>query len=119
MLCSTIPLPHYPVIQNLVSSSISIEIAIESIVKLVNWQQDQAVPYFLVSLPKLSQKSRSIDGSRFLGLFRKGKTHILAKFHRSDLVICGHSREGKTTSYSQINTVTGMSIISENSWSIE
>ena len=33
------------------------------------------------------------------------KTSVLAKFHRADLVICSHSREGKTTSYSQINTV--------------
>ena len=56
-------------------------------------------------LPKQSQKSRSIlyDGSRSLGLFRKGKTHIIAKFHRTDLVICSHSREEKTLSYSKIN----------------
>ena len=41
------------------------------------------------SLPKQSQRSRSIlqDGSRFLGLFRKGKNGIKAKFHRTDLVI--------------------------------
>ena len=30
----------------------------------------------------------------------KGKTCIIAKFHRTDLVICGHSREKKTPSYS-------------------
>ena len=42
-------------------------------------------------------KSRSIiDSSRFLGLFRKGKTSIIAKFHRTDLVLCSHSRERKT-----------------------
>ena len=35
----------------------------------------------------------------------KGKTHIIAKFLRTDLVICSHSREGETPSYSQINTV--------------
>ena len=35
----------------------------------------------------------------------KGKTHIIAKFLRTDLVICSHSREGETLSYSQINTV--------------
>ena len=40
-----------------------------------------------------------------LGLFRKGKTSIIAIFHRSDLVICSRSREGKTPSYSQINRV--------------
>ena len=58
-------------------------------------------------LPKQSQKSRSIikDGSRSLGLFRKGKTCIIAKFHSADLIICNHSREGKTPSYSQINAV--------------
>ena len=48
-------------------------------------------------LPKQSQKSRSVlkDGSRSLGLFRKGKTRITAKLHRADLIICTHSREGK------------------------
>ena len=40
------------------------------------------------------------DGSRSLGLFWNGKTHIIAKLHRTDLVICSHSREGKTPSYS-------------------
>ena len=35
----------------------------------------------------------------------KGKTHILINFHRTDLVVCSHSRERKTTSYSQINMV--------------
>ena len=35
----------------------------------------------------------------------------LAKLHRTDLIFCTHSREGKTPSYSQINTVckTGQS----------
>ena len=37
---------------------------------------------------------------------RKGKTHIIAKFHRTDLVIESHSREGKPPSYSRINTVS-------------
>ena len=48
-------------------------------------------------LPKQSQKSRSIlqDGSRSLGLFRKGKTRITAKLQRADMIICTHSREGK------------------------
>ena len=37
-------------------------------------------------LPKQSQKSRSVllDRSRSLGLFLKGKTRIIAKFHRTD-----------------------------------
>ena len=40
-------------------------------------------------LPKQSQRSRSIlqDGSRSLGLFRKGKIGIIAKFLRANLVI--------------------------------
>ena len=38
--------------------------------------------------------------------FRKGKTHIIAKFHKTDLIICSHSREWKTPSYSRINMVT-------------
>ena len=54
-----------------------------------------------------SQTSRSIlqDGSRSLRLFRKGKTHIIAKFHWTDLVICSHSKERKTPTYSRRNTV--------------
>ena len=31
--------------------------------------------------------------------------HIIANFHGNDLVICSDSREGKSPSYSQINTV--------------
>ena len=40
-------------------------------------------------LPKQPQRSRSIlqDGSRSLGLFRKGKIGIIAKFHRTELII--------------------------------
>ena len=59
-------------------------------------------------LPKQSKRSRSIlqDGSRSFGLFRKGKIGIIAKFHRTDLVIWSHSRGTKTPSYSRINTVS-------------
>ena len=61
----------------------------------------------MVFLPKQSQKSRPVskDESRSLELFRKGKTRIIAKFHRTDLAIFGHSREGKTSSYGQLNMV--------------
>ena len=34
------------------------------------------------------------------GLARKGKTRIIAKSHRTDLVICCNSIEGKILSYS-------------------
>ena len=44
------------------------------------------------TIPKI--KIRLIGRSRSFGLFRKGKTHIIAKFHRTDLVIFSHSREG-------------------------
>ena len=40
-----------------------------------------------------------------MGLIMKGKSLIVAKFHRTDLVICCHSKGGKTLSYSRINTV--------------
>ena len=33
-----------------------------------------------------------------MGYFRKDKTRIIAKFHRTDLVICSHSGEGKSPS---------------------
>ena len=46
--------------------------------------------------PKQSQKSRSIFNIRFLGLFTKGKTHIIAKLHRANLVIFSHIREGNS-----------------------
>ena len=49
--------------------------------------------------------SKTIQKSRSLGLFRKGKTRLTAKLHRTDLIICTHSREGNTLSYSRINTV--------------
>ena len=38
-------------------------------------------------------------------MFWKGKTCIIAKLHRTDRVICSHSREVKPPSYSRINTV--------------
>ena len=43
----------------------------------------------IIFLPKQSQRSRSVlkDGSRSLALFRKGKIGVIAKFHRTDLVI--------------------------------
>ena len=61
-----------------------------------------------VFLPIQSQRSRSIlqDRSRSFGLFRKGKIGIIAKFHRTDLVIWSHSRGTKTLSYSQIHMVS-------------
>ena len=56
-----------------------------------------------------NQKSRSIlyNGStcRSLGLFRKGKTCIIANFHRIDVVICSHSSGRKTLTYKRINKV--------------
>ena len=33
---------------------------------------------------------------QIFGLFRKDKSCIVTKFHRTDSVICCHSREGKT-----------------------
>ena len=44
-----------------------------------------------------------MDLNRSLGLFRKSKIRIIAKFLRTDLVICSHSREGENPSYIQIN----------------
>ena len=40
-----------------------------------------------------------------MGLFRKDKIGIIAKFYRTDLVILSHSRGTENPSYSQINTV--------------
>ena len=38
-----------------------------------------------------------------MGLFRKGKTCITAKFDGTDLVFCSCFRKGKTLFYSRIN----------------
>ena len=87
-------------------------------------QNSEQIPYFFdislvirqsFFLPKQFQKSRSIlkDGSRSFGLFRKGKTCIIAKFHWTDLVNCSHSREGKTLSYRLLNTVISINVLRE------
>ena len=74
------------------------------------------LPYFFRYQTELSSfrnnlknldPSYKMDLARSLELFRKGNTCVKAKFHRTDLVICSHSREGKTPSYSKINTVFG------------
>ena len=55
------------------------------------------IPYFFayktVFFP--SETIPKIQIRRSLGLFRKGKTCITGKLHRTDLIICTHSREGK------------------------
>ena len=45
----------------------------------------------------------------------RGKTGIIAKFHRTDLVVCtcSHFREGKTLSYSQRNMVLSHNIVTK------
>ena len=50
-------------------------------------------------LPKHCKKSRFIlkDRPRSLELFRKGETCIMAKLHRTDLVICSHSSQMNTS----------------------
>ena len=50
--------------------------------------------------PKNLALSYNIRQIRCLGLFSKGKTCNTASFHRTDVVICSHSQEGKTLSYS-------------------
>ena len=71
-------------------------------------------PYHISSVIRQSfpcqnnpKNSRSIlyDGCRSLGLFMKGKTHIIANFLWTDLVISSHFREEETPSYTGINTV--------------
>ena len=45
--------------------------------------------------PENLDPSYKIDLESF-GLFRKGKTRIMAKFQRTDSVVCCHSSEGET-----------------------
>ena len=44
----------------------------------------------------LKNNPKNLDLSRTLGLLRKGKTHIIAKFRRTDLVIFSGCRDRKT-----------------------
>ena len=75
--------PQYPLL------SVALYYHISSVIALTGQS--------LFSFQKQSPKSRwvSQDKSRSLRLVRKGKYHIIAKFHRTDLVICSHYREGK------------------------
>ena len=73
----------------------------------------KALPYFFgykTEFFSFQNNPKNLDPSYKMDLdlwrlFRKGKTHIIAKFQRTYLVICSHSREGKTLCYSRINTV--------------
>ena len=58
--------------------------------------------YHISSVIRLSCfPSKTIyNGSRSFGLFRKGRVKLVAKLHRTDLVVCRHLRERKTLSYS-------------------
>ena len=58
-------------------------------------QEVITIVYRISSIIRQRFYSSKTIGSRSLGLLRKGKTHIKAKFHRNDLVIYSHSREGK------------------------
>ena len=58
-------------------------------VKIFLWLQDGLFSFQNNPKDLESQRSRSIlkDRSRSLGLFRKAKIGIIAKFHKTDLVI--------------------------------
>ena len=45
--------------------------------------------------PKTLDPSSCKTDLDFWNLFWKGKIHIIAKFHRTDLVVGSHSKEGK------------------------
>ena len=44
-----------------------------------------------------------------------GRIKLIAKFHRTDLVICCHSREGKNLFYSRINMIKEIMALTQNS----
>ena len=59
---------------------------------------DPYVPYFFrykVEFFFLSKSVQNKSDSISLGLFRKDKTFAIAKFHRTDLVICVIVERGK------------------------
>ena len=77
------------------------------------------LPYFFsykTEFFSFQNNPKNLDGSRSLGLLRKGKTHILAKFLRTHLVFCSYSREGETPSYNRINTVSWILLDSGSGW---
>ena len=46
-----------------------------------------------------------------MGLFWKGKVHLIAEIYETDLDILGHIREKETLFYSQINAVQKQSAV--------
>ena len=71
----------------------------------LNGNNTNLMPHFFCYKTEFSSFQNNPNGSRSLRLFRNGEIHIIAKYHRTDLVILSHSREGKTKSYGQINMV--------------
>ena len=80
------------------------------------------VPYFFdykTGVFSFQNNSKDLDPSCKMDLdlwdcLGMGKIGIIARFHRTDLVICSHSRGTKPLSYSRINTVH----ISPSKWNI-
>ena len=60
----------------------------------------KCILFILYGIPYFFSYKTEFDRSRSLGLFCKGKNHIMAKIHRADLVICSHYKERKPPSYS-------------------
>ena len=71
------------------------ELHIVGMLKLLKYRISVAIRQSFFFLPKHFRNSRSVlnDRSKSLGLFRIGKTYIIAKFHGTDLAICSHFRE--------------------------
>ena len=63
-----------------------------------------ALQYFLgfkTGVISFQNNPKTLDPSYKMDLdLWNGKTHIIAKFHRTDVLICSHSRVGKTLTYS-------------------
>ena len=69
-----------------------------------------AIPYFFVykiEFIPFQNNSINLDLS-YRTLFRKGKTSIIAKFHRTDLVICSHSRGENPVLWSNKYSIPGI-----------
>ena len=70
-----------------------------------SWQSWSQLPYFFgykTEFFSFQNNLTNLDLWDYLGRVK----HIIAKLHRTDLVICSHSRKRKTLFYSQINTVS-------------
>ena len=83
----------------------AVEMKLETIAKVTDGEEIRIMDFCTIffqlrQIFSFQYNSKNLDLSQnrsgSLGLFRKGKSCIIANFHRIELVICSHSKGGKT-----------------------